>query len=237
MKTYPGEYVSIGTLRAQTKQCLPVCNPYFLLTPYPGTLKAAWDLYAFFAPVLRLLGFEVCREIDRTHEATCGPEGSVVYTIYYIPDKLMTITKSLGRNLPKLRATYYGLNGFLDDDEQEPTSASALKELVDELLTELEQIGIIPTKLGSPIGAFMSCNKLPRLSTIADTPDQYLGCQFYAEACTGKEWREAFKIGHWASDECFNYDLSCAYGGVAARLPDLAYAEFTFCDKMIDSAD
>ena len=233
-----GENVSIrDSAGAETNSADPCAILDFLLTPYPGTLKAAWDLDAFFAPVLRLLGFEVCREIDRTHEATCGPEGSVVYTIYYIPDKLMTITKSLGRNLPKLRATYYGLNGFLDDDEQEPTSASALKELGDELLTELEEIGIVPTTLTSPIGSFMTCNKLPRLSTIADTPDQYLGCQFYAEECTGKEWREACKVGNWASDECFSYDIICAYGSVATRLLDLANAEYTFSNKMISSAD
>ena len=79
----------------------------FLLTPYPGALKAAWDLDAFLAPVLKLLGFEVCREIDRTHKATCGPEAPrVEYEIYYIPDKMLSITKSPGRNPPKLKATY-----------------------------------------------------------------------------------------------------------------------------------
>jgi hypothetical protein len=209
----------------------------FLLTPYPGTLKAVWDLDVFFAPVLKLLGFEVCRKIDRTHKATCGPEGSVEYEIYYIPDKMLSITKSPGRNLPKLKATYYGLCGFFDDDTPEPASALSLKELGDQLLTELEEIGIKPTQLVSPIGAFMTCDKLPRLSTIADTPDEFMGAQLYAEECTGKEWREALKVGHWGSGGCYSYDITCAYGAVAARLLDLANAGYTFSDKMITTAD
>ena len=123
-----------------------------------------------------------------------------------------------------MRATFYGLSGFFNEGEPELRSASALQELGDNSLKALAEIGIVPTKLSSPIAAFLSCRKLPRLSTIADTPDPYMGAQYYAEQCDGKEWREACKVGHWAFDECFSYDLSCAYGSVAARLPDLADA-------------
>ena len=215
----------------------PVAILDFLLKPYPDILKAVWDLDAFIAPVLRLLGLDICREIAKTHEATFGYDDSrETYSIYYIANKMLTIKKTSGSNKARLGATYYGLCGLLDDDWPEPASASDLKEQGDQLLAALEEIGIIPTKLASPIGAFMSCRKLPRLSTIADTPDPYMGAQLYAEQCTGKIWREACKIGHWASDECYSYDLSCAYGSVAARLPDLADAEYAFSDKMIDSA-
>ena len=234
----PGKDINIrDAAGAEITSADPVAILDFLLRPYPDTLKAVWDIDAFIAPVLRLLGLAICREIARTHEATFGDDGSgEVYSIFYITGKLMTIKKAPVGNQARLRATFYGLNGFFNDNEPEPASASALQEQGDRLLAELAEIGIVPTKLSSPISAFMSCRLLPRLSTIADTPDPYLGAQLYAEQCDGKEWREACKVGHWAFDECFSYDLSCAYGSVAARLPDLADAEYTFSAKMIDSA-
>ena len=112
---------------AEINSADPISILDFLLTPYPLTMKAVWDLDAFFAPVLRLLGLEVCREIERTHEATFGQDDSgVTYKVFYIQDKKLSIEKTTGRNLPKLRATYYGLCGFFDDDVKEPLSASDL---------------------------------------------------------------------------------------------------------------
>jgi hypothetical protein len=222
---------------AEINSADPISILDFLLTPYPCTMKAVWDLDAFFAPVLRLLGLEVCREIERTHEATFGQDDSgVTYKVFYIQDKKLSIEKTTGRNLPKLRATYYGLCGFFDDDVKEPLSASSLEELGNKLLTELEKIGISPTKLTSPIGAFMSTRKLPSLPTISNTPEAFTEAQFYADKCTGREWRENFKTGHWSDDECYLFDRSCAYGSEAARLPDLRFAEYIYSREMVDKA-
>jgi hypothetical protein len=71
---------------------------------------------------------------------------------------------------------------------------------------------------------------------MGDTPDKYCEAQIYGNNCTAREWREALQIGHWASDECFMYDLSSAYPSEAARLPDLRYARYVYSKEMVDSA-
>jgi hypothetical protein len=209
----------------------------FLLEPYPDTLKTAWNLDDFAAPILRLLNLDICRKIARTNEATFGVDGSeLTYSLYYLPGKLLTVTKIPGDNLTRQKATIYGLDGFFDDTMTEPVSAAALEELGNRLLTELGKIGISPKKLTTPLGAFLSGYKLPYVPTMGDTPDKYCEAQIYGNNCTAREWREALQIGHWASDECFMYDLSSAYPSEAARLPDLRYARYVYSKEMVDSA-
>jgi hypothetical protein len=209
----------------------------FLLEPYPETLKTVWNLDDFTSPILRLLNLDICRKIARTNEATFGVDGSeLTYSLYYLPDKLLTITKIPGDNLTRQRATIYGLNGFFDDNMTAPASAEALEDLGNRLLAELGKIGVYPKKLTSPLGAFLSGYKLPYIPTMGDTPEKYGEAQIFADNCTGREWREAFQIGYWASDECFMYDLSSAYPSEAARLPDLRYAEYFYSKTMIDTA-
>ena len=209
----------------------------FLLEPYPDSLKVVWNLDDFAAAILRLLNLAICRKIAATNEATFTVDGSQLsYSVYYLRDKLLTITKIPRNNLTRQRATIYGLDGFFDDTTTEPASAAALEELGNKLLSELGKIGISPKKLTSPLGCFLSGYKVPYIPTLGDTPEKYCEAQIFADNCTGKEWREAFQIGHWASDECFGYDLSSAYPSVAARLPDLRYAEYVYSKSMIDSA-
>ena len=209
----------------------------FLLEPCSDTMQVFWDLDAAVAPVLRSLGLEICRKIAETHAAVFGFDDSeVVYSIFYISDKLFTLKKVSGSNHTKQEATFYGLNGFFNDDEPEPASACALQERGDKLMSEMGKVGIFPTKLTSPIGAYVSACKLPSLPAISDFPDEFLPALFYAEQCVGREWRENLAVGHYADDECFSYDLSCAYGAIAAGLPDLRYAEFLYSKKMVDSA-
>jgi len=210
----------------------------FLLESNPDHIKVVWNLDWFTAPIFKLLGREICEAIvGSTHQATFNVDDSQsAYSIYFLPDKLLTITKELGGNQAKMRTTIYGLDGFFDDDEPEPGSVYSLAERGNKLLTELGKIDIFPSKLTSPIGAFLSSRRLPNLPNMNDTPEQFLEAQIFAEKCDGLEWREAFQLGHWDADECFSYDLSCAYGSVAARLPDLRYAEYTYSKEIIESA-
>jgi hypothetical protein len=209
----------------------------FLLEPCSDTMKVFWDLDAAVAPILRALGSEICRKIAETHAAVFGDDDSeVTYSIFYLNNKQFTLKKVSGSSHTKQEATFYGLNGFFNDDEPEPASACALQERGDKLLSEMGKVGIFPTKLTSPVAAYLSGCKLPSLPTISDLPDQFLDAQFYAEECVGREWRENLAVGHYADDECFSYDLSCAYGAIAAGLPDLRYGEFIHSKEMLDSA-
>ena len=47
----------------------PVAILDFLLRPYPD-MKVVWDVDAFIAPILRLLGLAICRRIVEQHEVT-----------------------------------------------------------------------------------------------------------------------------------------------------------------------
>ena len=109
----------------------------FLLESSSDTMKTFWDLDGAVAPVLRSLGLEICRKIAETHAAVFGFDDSeVVYSIFYISDKLFTLKKVSGSNHTKQEATFYGLNGFFNDDEPEPASACALQERGDKLVKE-----------------------------------------------------------------------------------------------------
>jgi hypothetical protein len=208
----------------------------FLLRICPDAIKIVWDLENFASPILKMLNLDICRQIaGPTHEATFSDGSDVDYSIFYLEGILFSIRKKQG-GISRRKVTFYGLNGFFDDDVSEPTCVFQLKEMACKLLGELEKIGISPKKLTSPIGSFLSACRLPSLPTILDTPDQFMEAQLYAEQCDGREWREALSIGHWSDDECYSYDISCAYGSEAARLPDLRYAQYIHSKEMIDSA-
>ena len=209
----------------------------FLLDDDTESIHAVWNLDSFAGTILKLTSTEICQQlIGPTHQAVFGFDGSKsIYTVYYLPHVLLSITKKEDGDPKQMKVTIYGLDGFFDDDEPEPADVYSLKKRGDKMLTELGKIGIFPKTLTSPVGAFLSTYKL-QVPTMKDTPEQHLGAQLYAEECTGKEWREAFKIGCFAAGESYSYDLSCAYGSVAARLPDIRYARYIYSTEMIDSA-
>ena len=207
----------------------------FLVRPYSEVLMVVWDLDAFVAPLLKLMGEEFCRKLlEPAHKIVFGVDGTpVTYSIYYLQDKKMAITKNPGDKAPRLFATLYGFHGFCDEGEPELTTATDVAKRGNDFLQEMGKLSVFPKKLTSPVGALLSARVLPAISTLDNTPEQYDQILLYAERCSGRAWRENFKAGHWADDENFSYDLNSAYPYVASMLPDLRYATYIYARKVI----
>jgi len=104
----------------------------------------------------------------------------------------------------------------------------------DELLRQLDTAGMQPTKLTSPIAAYLSCNMLPAPKSREAGPSQVYADE-YARECS-REWRDCFQVGHWTQGEAFDFDMVNAYAAAASRLMDTRYADFTYSKEPMPGA-
>lgn len=178
---------------------LPILH-HIIKTSEP--IAFAWDLDEFTAIILRELTTEELHTLSNTERVFVRP-----FSIFYRPEKMLSIKAGA------TEVVFYELQQYFPGEMSEPENPQGyVKKLIDGLTAiHLEHAG----KFTSPIGIFkdtmMKHINLPSW----DMPEDAM---IFADACSGKGWIEAFKVGYW---ECANdYDLKGAYPTAAMGLYD-----------------
>lgn len=187
----------------------------FLLEPYENSIKVAWELDTFVAPIIKLLGILKCQRLHRTHKCYAPP-----YNVFYIPSKVFSIT-----HIPtKIRTSFYELAQYYPELD-EPKSLIEVQILAEYLLRQLKRMGFEPTKLTSPVAIYEECVlRQTDLPTLEDIPKEVA---LMAAQCMGRSWIEAHRLGHWTDkNPVYDYDLESAYSSVASGLADFRNCEW-----------
>jgi len=202
-------------------------------TETPEILMVTWDLADFAAPLLRKLGPECCEELAKNQppRTKLFPPYNIFYRYVQERGGLFAIDKGF----KKQTASFYSLNQFFPKGQEAPETAEAVQSLGDDLIQSLSSIGVNPTKLTSPIAAYLSCTTLPIPRSDRSGQGEILAGE-YAFECTSREWRDCFQVGTWEADQCFDYDLINAYSAVAAQLLDTRDAEFIYSTDYVPGA-
>lgn len=157
-----------------------------LTLPYgEPVLRVCWNLDTTLAPLLKLLGENICRKLYRTNKGFYRP-----YSMFYIPEKVFSI-----KRIPnKEKVNFYHLEQYYPD-HNEPASAQGTAQLGEKLLIVLNKMGLYPAKLTSPVAMWEQyvMNHLS-LPTVWDVPKE---AAEFAWKCSGKLWIEAYQIGYW----------------------------------------
>ncbi len=188
-------------------------------------LKVAWDIDQLAALILKLLPLSRVREIaSPKHESG---------DIFYIPSKV------LGVNVDGHKSYIYHLIQYYDD-EPPPDDAFTLHAKASEVVDAFKQMGLNPYKLTSPISVYESSvlNHM-EIPNILDLPNKKEFDELIEWAETGihKDWLENFAVGHWHSDECWDYDLQSSYGFTLSQLKSIKYAKFAKSRYFCPDAD
>ncbi len=184
-----------------------------LTLPYEEqVLRICWNLDATIAPLLRLLGKELCKKLHRTNKSFCRP-----YSIFYISDKLFSI-----KRIPsKEKMNFYSLEQYFPD-YNEPENAQEIARLGEKLLTALNKMGLYPTKLTSPVAIWeQSIMNHLNLPTAWDMPKE---AAKFAHLCSGKLWIECYQVGFW--EQAYDYDIIASFPTVAKNLIDIRHCEW-----------
>lgn len=180
----------------------------FLLEPADG-FKVAWDIDALMAPIMRLAPPDKLQGVFEDNKLKLWP-----YFAIYNQGKSTYIKRG------SWRATIYHLAQYWPDAD-EPDSLDNVVGLTNQLLADLKTIGIVPSKLSSPVAMvsdLLKKFKLPNYTTIPDDVGQF------AWHCCGKTWTEAIATGHF--EQAFDYDIHASYPSVLANLLDHNYGQF-----------
>jgi hypothetical protein len=164
----------------------------FLLEPYEKSLRICWELDATVAPILKLLGAERCGRLHRTHKCRLSPNES----IFYVPGKVFSIDGIIRvDNLNyKAKTNLYDLQQYYPELD-EPESLVEVQALGEKLMFELKKMGLVPSKLTSPVAIYEECvMRRLDLPTVSDMPKE---AAEFAYRCSGKLWIEAHQIGYW----------------------------------------
>lgn len=195
---------------------------YSCATRYPpSTLRVAWDLDGFVAPILSLLP-------ENVREQLSSPEHRAQYNqfrLFYIPSKRFCVSKN------HIEATFFDLSQYYPDSLS-PQTIRQVQSHADQLVSALAGLGISPpTTLTSPVAIFEASPQLKgvygSIPSIADTPEPFLEAQEYALRCARRDWTSNYQVGHWKSGELYSYDIAGAYPAVASKLLDLHGASYT----------
>ena len=179
----------------------------FLLEPYEDGIKVCWDLDATVSLILRLMGEKACHDLQKRKRAYMPP-----FNIWYYPGKVFIL-----RHIPTgQKCNLYGLEQYYPE-LPDPGAVDEVQMLGVKLMRELEKMGMVPTKLTSPIAIYDQCvmSKLD-LPKLKDIPGK---CAEYAYRTAGRLWIEAHKLGWFG--EVYDYDLSSAFPEVAKELIDV----------------
>ena len=134
---------------------------------------------------------------------------------YYQPGRMLGITYGWQE------VNFYGLHRYQDDEIKDPKELAVFGQKV---LDAYKSLGIIATKLTSPVACFdMSKIPFPRACDLPDTALPLLNACVNVQS---REWRDVYKLGHWNSSEVSDFDLHAAYPSIMAGLPDISHATY-----------
>lgn len=175
----------------------------FLLEDYSPCIKICWDLDSTVSLILKLLGESVCRKLRETKRAFYPP-----FSLFYVPEKVFIV------NHPAAKMSLYGIEQYYP--ELPEPDVEMVQQLGVKLMGELRKMGMIPTKLTSPIAIYDECVMskldLPRLKDIPVKAAEF------AYRCAARLDIEAHQVGYW--EKVWDYDLSSAFPSVAKELID-----------------
>ena len=189
----------------------------FLRYSASQTIRVAWDMDGFIAPVLRLLPPDTLDRLSRF-------DGDLTYEgheLYYLPDRMFRVGKS----------RFYGIRAFWGGLSGEDPELDAVQERAIQLLDTLAEIGLPnPRKLTSPIAVFEDSDwgksVYAGIPKGHDLPEDWLEVLEYAAKADGKDWVSNHVVGHFDRDEIFDYDIAACYPSLAAQLPHLGDLAF-----------
>jgi hypothetical protein len=169
-------------------------------------VRVCWNLDDTIAPLLTLLGKELCQKLYTNKKVKAGG-----YSIFYIPSKIFSF---------KHLSCSYQLNLFGIDqyypEVQYQTDMQEIEFHCRYLLKVLKEMGIEPKRLTSAIKIYeQHVIDYLDLPTTWDIPQE---AAEYAWYCSGKLWIEAHKLGYWK--EAYDYDINSAFPTAASRLYD-----------------
>jgi hypothetical protein len=135
------------------------------------------------------------------------------------------------------RTRYYGLKTFWSTSELVPITLEDVQHKADELISTLADCGMSDAiALTSPISVFektalgqQTYSSIPKGHEILPSCFEALE---YASRCDKREWVSAYQLGHWDTNQIWDYDLSSAYGSIASDLLNLNDLEFWKSDKL-----
>jgi len=208
--------------------------------PEPDKLFVTWNLGQFTAPLLRKLGIAACRNLaDPQYNRTEFFRPFVVFFRYKADTGGLfriesgPLREDNGRKHRTNEFGCYSLAQFIDRNAPDP-GPEQCQRLGTDLVAQLDRAGISPSKLTSPIAAYLSATELPAPKSSEASPEHIMA-EDYAEKCS-REWRDCFQVGHWDEGESFDYDITSAYAWAATRLPDTRESEFIFSRDYVDGA-
>ena len=147
-------------------------------------IKITWNVDATVSLFLKLLGVLHSSQLWKTKRCHVAP-----FEVFYVPGKVFSVV-----HIPtKQKANLYGIEQYFPElDEPSLPEVEALgKKLVD----ELKKMGMIPTKLTSPVAIYEECVMrhldLPKLKDIP------IEVAEFAYRASGRLWIETHQIGYW----------------------------------------
>lgn len=183
-----------------------------------SSLKVFWDLDSSIAPLLKLMGYEKCKQLYETKKCKYDK-----FELFYIPSKVFSIGWT----------NFYDVEQYFLDNVR-PESLEETQELANRLSEALHKMGFKPSKLTSPIAIYeeqvMRCLVLP---SGYDIPKE--ACEM-AWKCSGKLWIECYQIGKW--NNTYDYDIVSSFPSVAKDLIDFRdrYCEWFHADFYVSEA-
>lgn len=179
---------------------------------YDRCIRVCWELDATVAPILKGLGEDRCKKLNKTHKCYLAP-----FNIFYVPGKIFSVS-----HIPShYKVNLYDLAQYYPELE-EPDSLTEVQMLGEKLLFELRKMGLEPTKLTSPVAIYEQCIlsnlDLPR---VADMPRE---AAEFAYRCSGRLWIEAYQLG--LAEPAYDYDIIASFPSVARNLIDIRYCDW-----------
>ena len=190
-----------------------------LLEPYERAIRICWELDATVAPILKLLGEERCGRLHRTHKCKLSPNEG----IFYVPGKVFSVDGIIRvDNLNyKAKSNLYDLQQYYPELD-EPEELAEVQALGEKLMYELKKMGLVPSKLTSPVAVYEECMmRRLDLPSVADMPKE---AAEFAYRASGKLWIEAHTLGFY--EQAWDYDIVSAFPSVAKDLIDIRQCEW-----------
>jgi len=192
-------------------------------------IKVTWDLEEFTQPMLDLMPYDEQKQLlGEKHRVNHGP-----FKLYYIPHKIFSINykwRVRGNIYDTEEQNIYEMKQFFPDDEPEDKyDAFEIADFGRDLLDNLKKIGIVPTRLTSPVAIYqdgvLDNIKIP---TIYDLPDyeKNKGIAEYAMQVMDREWRTVYKPDF--DGKSYTYDIRSAYPSIAVNLPDTTKCDYIY---------
>lgn len=189
----------------------------FLRYSASQTIRVAWDMDEFIAPVLRRLPAEILDRLSKfdDHLTYQGHE------LYYLPERMFRVGKS----------RFYGIRDFWGAPSDEKPTLETVQKRAIELLNVLDAFGLKRPggepirKLTSPIAVFEDSDWGKKVYDSVpkgyNLPQNCWEMLEYASRADGKDWVSNHYVGHFNQGEVYDYDISACYPSIARHLPDI----------------